>query len=71
MARQYVMTAKRKKQQVVLNKNAKDAIRGLNSFKKKLIQPLRPLMWKFDWKVLDGALRIVRQELRNQTLTLK
>ncbi|HQY57880.1 MAG: hypothetical protein WBB60_16240 [Nitrospira sp.] len=71
MARQYVMNATRKKQQVVLNKKARAAVLGLNSFKKKLIQPLRPLMWEFDWKVLEGAIRIVRQELRNQTLTLK
>ena len=50
MARQYVMNATRKKQQVVLNKKARAAVLGLNSFKKKLIQPLRPLMWEFDWR---------------------
>jgi hypothetical protein len=68
MARNYVMTAKRKKHQQVLNKTAKNAIVALNKFQKDKIKPLRPLMWGFDWKVLEGAIQLVRQELRNQTL---
>lgn len=71
MARQYVMTARRKRQQKALNTKARNAVLGLNAFQKKLIRPLRPLMWGFDWKVLEAAIRVVRQELWNQTLTLK
>ena len=71
MARQYVMTAKRKRQQKDLNAKARNAVLGLNTYQKQLIKPLRPLMWDFDWKVLDAALHVVRQELWNQTLNLK
>jgi len=71
MARQYVMTAKRKRQQKILNGKARNAVIALNTFQKQFIRPLRPLMWGFDWKVLDAAVRVVRQELWNQTLTLK
>jgi hypothetical protein len=65
MARTYVMTAKRKKQQKALNPSARSAVLALNKFQKDMINPLRPLMWNFDWKVLEGAIRLVRQELGN------
>jgi hypothetical protein len=71
MARQYVMTTKRKRQQKDLNAKARKAVLALNRYQKQLIRPLRPLMWDFDWKVLDAALQVVRQELWNQTLTLR
>jgi hypothetical protein len=71
MARTYVMTAKRKAQQKLLNQQARNAVLELSKFQKQMIRPLRPMMWEFDWKVLDSAIRLVRQELWNQTLTLK
>jgi hypothetical protein len=71
MAKNYVMTAKRRKHQQLLNKTAKSAIVALSKFEKDRIKPLRSLMWGFDWKVLQGAIRLIRQELRNQTLTFK
>jgi hypothetical protein len=63
------MNPKRRAEQKKLNSEARTAMRSLSRFRAQCATGLKPLMWKYDYETLMNAIKMVRLELRNQTLT--